>query len=76
MATEITPPPPKKNPLKKAQENKSKNIVRTQNEIKDVKKYALVRKGVRQGWSVSPLLFNIYFIESAIKQYLKKKRKV
>lgn len=48
---------------------------KTQIEIKDVKKYALVGKRVRQGCSVSPLLFNI-FIESAIKQFKEKTKGV
>lgn len=48
---------------------------KTQIEIKDVKKYALVGKRVRQGCYVSPLLFNI-FIESAIKQFKEKTKGV
>lgn len=33
---------------------------KAQIEIKDVKKYALIRKKVRQSCSLSPLLFNIF----------------
>lgn len=34
---------------------------RAQIEIKDVKKYVLIRKGVRQSCSLSLLLFNIFY---------------
>lgn len=40
---------------------------KAQIEIKDVRKCAFIRNGVRQGYSLSPSLFNI-FIENAIKQ--------